>query len=101
MKRFRFCRFACSIGLALALLPTLATASSFIGPLIVKPGPSTVPPNGDINPYGVAVVPRSSGKLVRGHILVSNFNNSQNLQGTGTTIVDIAPDGTLNVFAQI
>jgi hypothetical protein len=101
MKRFRFCRFACSIGLALALLPALATASSFIGPLSVTPGPSTVPANGDINPYGVAVVPRSSGKLVRGHILVSNFNNSQNLQGTGTTIVDVAPNGTLSVFAQI
>jgi len=101
MKRFRFCRFACSIGLALALLPALATASSFIAPLSVTPGPSTVPANGDINPYGVAVVPRSSGKLVRGHILVSNFNNSQNLQGTGTTIVDVAPDGTLSVFAQI
>jgi hypothetical protein len=101
MKRFRFCRSACLIGLALALLPALATASSFTGPLSVTPGPSTVPPNGDINPYGVAVVPRSSGKLVRGHILVSNFNNSQNLQGTGTTIVDIAPDGTLKVFAQI
>jgi len=39
--------------------------------------------------------------LVRGHILVSNFNNGQNLKGTGTTIVDIAPDGTLSVFAQI
>ena len=101
MKRFRFCRSACSIGLALALLPALAAASSFIGPLSVTPGPSTVPSNGDVNPYGVAIVPRSSGKLVRGHILVSNFNNSQNLQGTGTTIVDVAPDGTLSVFAQI
>jgi len=101
MKRFRFCRSACSIGLVLALLPALATASSFIGSLTVTPGPSTIPPNGDINPYGVAVVPRSSGKLMRGHILISNFNNSQNLQGTGTTIVDIAPDGTFSVFAHI
>ena len=101
MKLFRFCRSACSIGLALALLPALASASSFIGLLTVTPGPSTVPANGDVNPYGVAVVPRSSGKLVQGHVLVSNFNNSQNLQGTGTTIVDIAPNGTLSVFAQI
>ena len=101
MKRFRFCRSACSIGLVLALLPALATASSFIGSLTVTSGPSTIPPNGDINPYGVAVVPRSSGKLMRGHILISNFNNSQNLQGTGTTIVDIAPDGTFSVFAHI
>jgi hypothetical protein len=101
MNRFSFYRSVCSICLALALLPALASASSFIGSLTVTPGPSTVPANGDVNPYGVAVVPRSSGNLVRGHILVSNFNNSQNLQGTGTTIVDVAPNGTLSVFAQI
>lgn len=62
---------------------------------------STVPPNGDLNPYGVAMVPMTSGNLTQGHILVSNFNNSANLQGTGTTIVDIAPDGATGVFAQI
>src|SRR5271165_1061262 len=52
---------------------------------------STVPANGDLNPYGVAFVPRhfdrGSGPLKHGDILVSNFNNSSNLQGTGTTIV--------------
>jgi hypothetical protein len=101
MNTVRLCRCLCSIGLALALLPALASAASFIGPLNVTPGPSTVPANGDVNPYGVAVVPRSSGKLVQGHVLVSNFNNIKNLQGTGTTIVDVAPDGTLSVFAQI
>src|SRR5215471_17531138 len=62
---------------------------------------STVPANGDINPYGVAVVPASVGLLKRGEILVSNFNNSANLQGTGTTIVGIAPDGSLSLFAEI
>ena len=62
---------------------------------------STVPPNGDVNPYGVAVVPMSTGSLVRGDILVSNFNNAQNLQGTGTTIVQISPAGGFSVFAQI
>jgi|SRR5580658_1354430 hypothetical protein len=62
---------------------------------------STVPPNGDMNPYGVAVVERTTGNLIAGHILVSNFNNSANLQGTGTTIMDIAPNGTVNVFASI
>ncbi len=62
---------------------------------------STVPANGDINPYGIARVPRSSGSLVKGNILISNFNNSTNLQGTGTTIVQIAPDGTNTLFAQI
>ena len=62
---------------------------------------STVPANGDLNPYGMARVPRSTGSLVAGNILVSNFNSSLNLQGTGTTIVQIAPDGTATLFAQI
>ena len=62
---------------------------------------STVPANGDVNPYGVFRVPRSVGKLVRGNILVSNFNNISNLQGTGTTIVQISPMGALSTFATI
>jgi hypothetical protein len=63
----------------------------------------TVPANGDLNPYGVAFVPQgfpSGGTAAPGNILVSNFNNSSNLQGTGTTIVDLPPGGGLNVFFQ-
>src|SRR5262249_44719656 len=44
---------------------------------------STVPANGDVNPYGVAFVPSgfpTDGKLNAGDLLVSNFNNSNNLQ---------------------
>ena len=61
---------------------------------------STVPPNGDVNPYGVAFVPIGfpGGVLNPGDILVSNFNNSNNLQGTGTTIVRVPPQGPLSVF---
>jgi len=62
---------------------------------------STIPANGDVNPYGIVVVPRSVGSLQAGNILVSNFNDSTNLQGTGTTIVQITPGGTLSTFAQI
>src|SRR5579863_9181525 len=62
---------------------------------------STIPSNGDVNPYGIARVPESSGALVQGNILVSNFNNSANLQGTGTTIVQISPEGDSSLFAQI
>jgi hypothetical protein len=62
---------------------------------------STIPANGDVNPYGIVVVPRSMGLLKRGHILISNFNNGMNQQGTGTTIVQVSPEGTLTVFAQI
>jgi hypothetical protein len=39
----------------------------------------------------VAFVPPSfpkGGRLAAGDILVSNYNNNQNLRGTGTTIVD-------------
>jgi hypothetical protein len=65
---------------------------------------STVPPNGDVNPYGVAFVPKNfqtgSGPLQHGDILVSNFNDSANIQGTGTTIVSISPSGTQSVFFQ-
>jgi hypothetical protein len=38
---------------------------------------------------------------VEGNLLISNFNNSANLQGTGTTIVQISPNGTVSLFAQI
>ncbi|HZM54248.1 MAG TPA: hypothetical protein VFC03_04410, partial [Acidimicrobiales bacterium] len=62
---------------------------------------STVPANGDVNPYGITVVPQSMGKLVRGDTLVSNFNNSANLQGTGTTIAEIAPSGAVTTFTQL
>jgi hypothetical protein len=62
---------------------------------------STIPANGDLNPYGIVRVPRTIGRLTAGDILISNFNGSGNLQGTGTTIVEIAPSGGLTVFAQI
>ncbi len=75
---------------------------SFIGPLnTVTLLNFTIPSNGDVNPYGVALVPETNGNLVAGRFLISNFNNSQNQQGTGTTIVQIAPDGTFSLFAQI
>ena len=62
---------------------------------------STIPSNGDINPYGVFRVARTVGRVNRGSILVSNFNNSNNLQGTGTTLVQISPEGNFSLFAQI
>ncbi len=62
---------------------------------------STVPANGDVNPYGIVVVRHSQGRLHRGSVLVSNFNNAKNLQGTGTTIVQVSPSGHRTVFAHI
>jgi len=46
-------------------------------------------------------IPRTVGQLKRGNILVSNFNNSGNLQGTGTTIVEVSPSGAVTQFAQL
>ena len=90
----------------LALLAAVAVhvagaQNSFIEPLNPGLPISTVPRNGDINPYGVALVPVTNGKLVQGDILVSNFNNSANLQGTGTTIMEISPAGSVKTFAEI
>lgn len=62
---------------------------------------TTVPANGDVNPYGVARIPRTTGTLVEDRFIVSNFNNGANLQGTGTTIVQIAANGSSSLFAQI
>jgi len=62
---------------------------------------STVPSNKDVNPYGIVTVPRTVGSLVSGNVLISNFNNFENLQGTGTTLVQMTPTGSLSVFAEI
>ena len=62
---------------------------------------STVPANGDVNPYGIAVVPATIGSLKAGNLLVSNFNDKANNQGTGTTIVQISPQGKQSLFATV
>jgi hypothetical protein len=98
MKQYVISRFMGALALSLSLAPALPVQGAARTIVTVA---STVPSNGDVNPYGVAVVPASTGNLVQGHILVSNFNNSSNLQGTGTTIVDIAPNGQASLFAWI
>jgi hypothetical protein len=66
---------------------------------------STVPSNGDINPYGIVSVPTSVGKLKEGQMLISNFNAKEGAkesgQGTGTTIVQISPAGKVSTFATV
>ena len=79
-----------------------STASLFLNQLhTVSQVASTVPGNGDVNPYGVAVVPASAGQLTAGDTLVSNFNDKANVQGTGTTIAEISPTGSARTFAQL
>lgn len=85
----------------LCLASVLAVAQSSEPSHTIKTIASTVPGNGDINPYGIVVVPQTTGKLVQGNLLISNFNASSNFQGTGTTIVQISPSGQRSLFAQI
>ena len=82
--------------------PSVAAAVSFLGQLGAGSQiASTVPANGDVNPYGVAAVTASAGQLSAGSILVSNFNDKANVQGTGTTIVQVSPAGRTTLFADV
>ena len=63
---------------------------------------STITPNGDQNPYAVVVAPVTAGKVQKDDVLVTNFNNSGNLQGLGTTIATYTPSTKrLSVFAAL
>jgi hypothetical protein len=88
----------CAIVIAVTVLPahySLADANDENQQILPFPTlmESTIPTNGDVNPYGVAFVPNgfpAGGLLNPGDLLVSNFNDNQNLQGTGTTIIKVA-----------
>jgi hypothetical protein len=63
---------------------------------------STVTDNGDLNPYAVVVAPASAGRIQKDDVLVDNFNNVSNLQGTGGTIIDYNPSTKkTTLFAQL
>src|SRR5579871_4712023 len=87
---------AATLGLGLAAA-SAAADEPFIPQLTNS---STIPANGDVNPYGVAFVPAgfpAGGAIAAGDVLVANFNDADNLQGTGTTIVQLNPSGPLAV----
>lgn len=97
MKRF----VSLSSSIAVMALVTAAVApAQGIFPLFPTTV-STVPSNGDVNPYGVVIVPKNIAPglgVKAGDILVSNFNNSQNLQGTGTTIIRVTRSGSVSTL---
>jgi hypothetical protein len=80
-----------------------ARAETFLANLHRHPTlASTITDNGDLNPYGVVVAPVSSGRIQKGDVLVDNFNNLSNLQGTGGTIIDYNPSTHgVNLFAKL
>lgn len=74
------------------------TLAPFVSSLV-----SSVSVQGETNPYSVAVVPLSMGKLVAGNVLAVNFNKSVSAApGTGTTIVQVDPStGVSSLFATV
>jgi len=87
-----------------------ATPSASSSPFLANLGSvskvaSTVPANGDVNPYGIVFVSSSVGKLQAGQMLISNFNAKEGAkesgQGTGTTIVQVSTAGKVSPFATI
>jgi hypothetical protein len=101
--------FAAAFTATLSAGVALAQAEPFLKPFKANPPAiaTTVPHNGDVNPYGIVVVPRSVGSLHHGALLISNFNAKSNSQGTGTTIVQIPAGGrrgdagSASVFAKL
>ncbi len=95
---------------SVASATTPAESASAPGPFLAKFTSasklgSTEPANGDVNPYGIVIVPTSDGKLQAGQMLISNFNAKESAketgQGTGTTIVQVSSAGKLSPFATI
>src|ERR1700686_132416 len=90
-------------------LSIVAAQAGDDGPVPRQVISSTIPNNGDLNPYGIVFVPEGfaagksreegregeRGTLKPGDVLVSNFNNKANLQGLGTTIIKLTPSGAV------
>jgi hypothetical protein len=45
----------------------------------------------DVNPYGLDIAKITSGKIAAGDLVVCDFNNPGNVQGTGTEIISLHP----------
>jgi hypothetical protein len=94
----------CLSGLTVVFLAGPALADPAFLPTVKKHHllTSTQPANGDQNPYALVVAPASAGAVQKNDVLVDNFNNNGNLQGTGSTIIDYRPaTGQVTVFAAI
>jgi hypothetical protein len=92
LKRTGCAALVMTIGLLTAYPASAEEGRVFIPRLLIS---STIPGNGDLNPYGIAFVPHgfpAGGALASGDVLVANFNASSNLQGTGTTIIKFTPN---------
>jgi hypothetical protein len=66
-----------------SILKTLTTETTI--------GSTVDPLTGDQNPYGLDIAPTDSGLIHRGDLVVCDFNDSANVQGTGDAIIALAP----------
>jgi len=80
------------LSIGLLSIATVSGTTQFLPNLLIS---STIPSIADLNPYGVAFVPEGfpeGGAVAPGDVLVSNFNDTTNTQGTGTTIIKFTPN---------
>ncbi len=62
---------------------------------------SVIAPDGDRDPFGIAIVPLTMGKLTAGNLLVTEFGDKHGAAGAGTTILQVNPaTGKTSVFAR-
>ena len=87
-----------------SLSAAAANAAPVPNPLGHVPGKtvaSLIAPNGDRDPFGIAVVPLTAGHLTAGNLLVAEFSNKHGTTGAGTTILQVNPaTGKTSVFFQ-
>src|ERR1700722_11100842 len=79
----------------LAAVQDAATEEAFISKLVNS---STVRSNEHVIAHGGAFVPErfhAGGSIAPGDVLPANFNARSNIQGTGTTIIQFTPTGTI------
>jgi hypothetical protein len=89
-------------------LAAVSAAPANAAPVLGPPGPlqdrtvaSLIAPNGDRDPFGIAVVPLTSGNLTAGDLLVAEFSDQYGTAGAGTTILQVSPTtGDTSVFYQ-
>jgi len=76
-----------------------AVATGGIGTAADKTVASLIAPDGDRDPFGIAIVPLTMGKLTAGNLLVAEFGNQHGTAAAGTTILQVNPaTGKTSVF---
>jgi hypothetical protein len=97
-----------AVAVSAAAITGLSTAAANAAPV---PNPlghvqdkavaSLIAPNGDRDPFGIAVVPLTAGHLTAGNLLVAEFSDKHGTAGAGTTILQVNPaTGATSVFFQ-